>query len=99
MCTCAAQTAFGRTQPMTDILIRGAGLLGTSLGLALSQTGAAVHLEDLDPKAVRTAQAMGAGSAQPCPDPEVVFIAVPPDQIAAEVDAALRRFPRATVSD
>ncbi len=84
---------------MTEILIRGAGLLGTSLGLALSQTGAVVHLEDLDPKTVRTAEAMGAGSGQPCADPHTVFIAVPPDQIAAEVDAALRRFPRATVSD
>ena len=43
---------------MTDILIRGAGLLGTSLGLALSQTGARTHLEDLDPSVVATAVAM-----------------------------------------
>jgi prephenate dehydrogenase len=84
---------------MTEVLIRGAGLLGTSLGLALSQTGARVHLEDLDAEAVRTAAAMGAGSAQPCPNPDIVFVAVPPDQIAAEVAAALGRFPAATVSD
>ena len=49
---------------MTDILIRGAGLLGTSLGLALSQTGARTHLEDLDPSVVATAVAMGAGSVK-----------------------------------
>ena len=36
---------------------------------------------------MRTAEAMGAGSGQPCADPHTVFIAVPPDQIAAEVDA------------
>ena len=84
---------------MTEILIRGAGLLGTSLGLGLTETGANVHLEDLDPEAVRTAVAMGAGTDAPCESPDVVFIAVPPGTIADEVDAALRRFPDATVSD
>lgn len=84
---------------MTDILIRGAGLLGTSLGLALSQTSARTFLEDVDAGAVRTAVGMGAGSGQPCDAPEVVFVAVPPDQIAVEIAAALERFPHATVSD
>lgn len=84
---------------MTDIVIRGAGLLGTSLGLALSQTGARTFLEDRDPDAVRTAVGMGAGSDAACREPHVVFIAVPPDQITAEVAAALARFPEATVSD
>ncbi len=84
---------------MTDVLIRGAGLLGTSLGLALSQTGARTYLEDLDAQAVRTAVAMGAGSAQTCPAPDVVFIAVPPEQIADEVAEALMAYPEATVSD
>ncbi len=81
------------------ILIRGAGLLGTSLGLGLSQAGAQVFLEDVNPDAVATAEGMGAGSAAPCPDPDVVFISVPPEVLAAEVSAALRRFPAATVSD
>ena len=84
---------------MTDILIRGAGLLGTSLGLAVSQTGARTFLEDRDPRAVATAVAMGAGSSAECSAPNLVFIAVPPDQIAREVEAALARFPTATVSD
>lgn len=84
---------------MTQILVRGAGLLGTSLGLALSQTGAQVHLEDLEPQAVDTAVSMGAGSAQPCDDPQIVFVAVPPEAIADEVAAALERFPNATVTD
>lgn len=81
------------------VLVRGAGLLGTSLGLALTEVGAEVFLEDLDPAAVRMAEGMGAGSSQACSDPDVVFVAVPPLLIAAEVRAALARFPRATVSD
>jgi prephenate dehydrogenase len=84
---------------MTEFLIRGAGLLGTSLGLGLAQTGARVHLEDMHPAAVQTAVAMGAGTAQECTDPEVVFIAVPPDQIAAESFDALERFGSATITD
>lgn len=84
---------------MTEVLIRGAGLLGTSLGLGLAQTGVRVHLEDSDPGAVATAVAMGAGTASQCRDPEVVFIAVPPDQIAAESFDALKRFGSATVTD
>lgn len=99
MCTCAGLRACAKTPPMTDILIRGAGLLGTSLGLALSQTGARTFLEDRDPGAVATAVGMGAGTDADCPAPEVVFVAVPPDQIAREVAAALTRFPQATVSD
>jgi prephenate dehydrogenase len=81
------------------ILIRGAGLLGTSLGLALTQTGAHVFLEDLDIEAVRVAERMGAGSSQSVEDPDVVFVSVPPAAIAGEVLAALKRFPEATVSD
>lgn len=84
---------------MTDVLIRGVGLLGTSLGLALTQTGARTFLEDVDPQAVKTAVAMGAGLDEECPAPDVVFVAVPPDQIAEQVAAALRRFPTATVTD
>ena len=78
---------------------QGAGLLGNLLGLALSQTGARTFLEDRDPGAVATAVGMGAGTDADCPAPEVVFVAVPPDQIAREVAAALTRFPQATVSD
>lgn len=81
------------------VLIRGAGLLGTSLGLALTELGEQVFLEDLDQSAVATAAAMGAGSEQPCDDPDIVFVAVPPQALAAEVSAALGRFPRATITD
>lgn len=81
------------------VLIRGAGLLGTSLGLALTQTGARVHLEDVDATTVATAEAMGAGTALPCAEPDLVVVAVPPEVLAEEVAGALDRFPRATVTD
>jgi prephenate dehydrogenase len=81
------------------VLIRGAGLLGTSLGLALNQIGAEVFLEDLDPTVVGVAVSMGAGRAEPVDDPDVVFVAVPPQAIAAVVADALKRYPQATVSD
>lgn len=73
--------------------------MGTSLGLALTETGIRTFLEDRDPDAVATAVNMGAGSAGGCGGPQVVFICVPPDQIAREVATALERFPQATVSD
>ena len=79
-------------------LVRGVGLLGTSLGLALTEIGVEVFLEDVDARAVATATGMGAGSGQPCEDPDLVFVAVPPQALAHEVAAALRRFPNATVN-
>ena len=81
------------------VLVRGVGLLGTSLGLALTEIGVEVFLEDVDARAVATATGMGAGSGQPCEDPDLVFVAVPPQALAHEVAAALRRFPNATVTD
>lgn len=42
---------------------------------------------------------MGAGSDEPCLTPDVVFVAVLPDQTADEVAAALKAYPEATVSD
>lgn len=84
---------------MTTALIHGTGLLGTSVGLALRQIGVVTHLEDIEPASARTAAAMGAGITDPCDDPDVVVIAVPPHVLAAEADAALRRFPAATVTD
>ena len=53
---------------MTDllpepVLIVGAGLLGTSLGLALRRHGIDVLLSDPNPEHVRTATGLGAGRA------------------------------------
>lgn len=61
------------------VLVVGAGLLGTSLGLALRRAGVAVHLADRDPDTVAAAVARGAGSpASPTATVDLAVVAVPP---------------------
>ena len=74
------------------VLVVGAGLLGTSIGMALSHAGVRVLLEDVSPENVRTATALGAGTPAP-PDatPALVVVAVPPDHLAGRIADALRR--------
>ena len=78
----------------------GAGLLGTSAGLALTRAGCAVTLEDTSPTAGRLAADMGAGTLSAAhPDTEVVIVAAPPDVAADVIVAQLRALPEATVTD
>lgn len=79
----------------------GTGLIGTSLGLALTREGYAVTLEDSSPTAVALARDLGAGRLPEAggPDPDLVVVATPPDVTAACVAAALDRWPRARVTD
>src|SRR5699024_5086530 len=80
--------------------IVGTGLLGTSLGLALTRAGCTVTLADASPTAVRLASDMGAGTvAQPHADTGLVVVAAPPDVVADLIVAQLRALPRATVTD
>ena len=81
------------------VLIVGAGLLGTSIGLALRAQGVDVHLVDVSPENVRTASGLGAGVPRPDgPPPQLVVVAVPPDHLADAVVAALETTD-ATVTD
>ena len=78
----------------------GAGLLGTSAGLALTRAGCAVTLEDTSPTAGRLAADMGAGTLSAAhPDTELVIVAAPPDVAADVIVAQLRALPEATVTD
>jgi prephenate dehydrogenase len=83
------------------VLVVGAGLLGTSVGLALRRQGVEVWLHDTDPRNVTIASGVGAGVAAPA-DPtrpaQLVVVAVPPDDLATEIAAALRNGP-AVVTD
>lgn len=79
--------------------IIGAGLLGTSLGLALARRGHAVTLDDASPTVRRLAADMGAGRADDPEAPDVVVVATPPDVAGETIVGALRRWPRATVTD
>nr|AGS49988.1 arogenate dehydrogenase [uncultured bacterium esnapd26] len=65
------------------VLIVGAGLIGTSIGLALTASGVSVLLDDRDPGALRTAIARGAGVPFTEGDrAELAVVAVPPDEVA-----------------
>jgi prephenate dehydrogenase len=62
-------------------LVVGTGLLGTSIGLALTKAGWAVHLKDKEQRAEQLAADLGAGrSGAPTQEPTVVVLAVPPSE-------------------
>ena len=68
----------------------GAGLLGTSIGLAARAAGIPVWLSDANPEHLRTAISLGAGTHAPADGvPQIVVVAVPPLHIAEVVLTAL----------
>lgn len=83
------------------VRIIGTGLIGGSLGLALTTAGVDVQVEDVSPGTTALAVEMGVGSvAGPdSPDPALVLVAAPPDVTAAIVARALREWPDALVAD
>lgn len=84
----------------TRARILGTGLIGTSLGIALTRAGWAVTLSDPSPTALALARDLGAGSVDDDgADPDVVVVASPPDVAGAVVADALGRWPGAVVTD
>lgn len=82
------------------VRIVGTGLLGTSIGLALTQRGVDVSLADSSPGSVALAVDYGAGRrAAPGDSPELVIVAVPPDVTASVVAGELAAHPDALVTD
>ena len=82
--------------------IVGTGLIGTSLGLALSRAGWSVTLEDQSVTTTALARDLGAGSLDhdaSGADPDLVVVATPPDVTASVVASALERWPAAVVTD
>jgi prephenate dehydrogenase len=68
----------------------GAGLLGTSIGLACRRAGLEVILTDPSSENLRTASGLGAGRPRVDGDrPQLVVVAVPPDHLGAEIARAL----------
>ncbi len=84
---------------MTTVHIIGAGLIGTSLGLALRDVGYAVSLEDANPKHLAGAVAMGAGTADAPSQPDIVVVAVPPAAIPTVIRDAKSRYLHSTFTD
>ncbi|MBI1376179.1 MAG: prephenate dehydrogenase [Frankiales bacterium] len=82
------------------MLVVGSGLIGASVALGLRRQGVEVWVDDADPEAVAVAVGRGAGRAgRPSDAPDVVVVAVPPAAAAAVIDAILRMYVDATVSD
>lgn len=83
-----------------QVRVVGTGLLGASIGLALTGQGLDVALVDASPAQRRLAIDYGAGRAETdADDPDLIIVAVPPDVVADVVSAELKRFPRAVVTD
>ncbi|MEV3873665.1 prephenate dehydrogenase [Streptomyces sp. NPDC049906] len=77
---------------MRTALVIGTGLIGTSIALALTGRGVAVHLVDHDPQQARTAAALGAGTDEPPTAPvDLAVVAVPPAHVAATLADLLER--------
>ena len=82
------------------VRIVGAGLLGASIGHALTALGVDVALTDTSPSQLRLAIDYGAGRAVRDDDrPSLIVVAVPPDVTADVIEAELRAFPDAVVTD
>ncbi|MBZ4486789.1 prephenate dehydrogenase [Microbacterium sp. cx-55] len=91
-----------RVAPRTAGLVRvvGAGLLGASIGHALTALGVDVALADTSPAQLQLAIDYGAGRAASAADlPALVVVAVPPDVTADVVERELAAFPGAVVTD
>lgn len=71
------------------VLVVGAGMLGTSIGLACRRAGLEVLLSDVDDDHVRVASGLGAGSPYAGGPVQLAVVAVPPDSLAEEIATAL----------
>jgi prephenate dehydrogenase len=73
-------------------MVVGAGLIGTSIALALTEKGARIHLSDIDRAAVEVAVRRGAGEADEPPGKvDLVIVAVPPSKTGAVIAEMQRR--------
>ena len=83
-----------------SVRIVGAGLLGTSIGLALTKLGLDVSISDQSPAVQSLAIDYGAGrAAADQDDPELIIVCVPPDITASVVARELNDFENAIVTD
>ncbi|MDR1768863.1 MAG: prephenate dehydrogenase/arogenate dehydrogenase family protein, partial [Propionibacteriaceae bacterium] len=86
---------------LSPAVVVGTGLVGASVGCALTRAGVEVFLRDAVAAHAQVAASRGAGSlAEPvAAEVRLVVAAVPPHALPAVVDAALDEFPNATVTD
>ena len=88
------------TRTSGTVRVVGSGLLGASVGHALTALGVDVVLSDTSPSQLRLAIDYGAGRAERADDqPSLIVVAVPPDVVADVVERELAAFPTAVVTD
>ena len=89
----------GGSGPRT-VLVVGAGLIGASIGMAMSSQGADVRLEDADAATAQRAADLGAGSTAPLGEPaDVAVLAVPPAAVAPALRLLQERGAARTYTD
>lgn len=95
----AVSGASADPQPLR-VLVVGAGLLGTSVGLALRVAGWPVWVSDVDAHAEALAADLGAGErGWPAAAPDLVLVAVPPVATSAVILDVCRKYPESTLTD
>lgn len=83
-----------------QVRVVGAGLLGSSIGLALTSRGVDVILAGSSPTTLKLARDLGAGRlTEPGDDPKLVVVCAPPDVTADVIAAELTAYPNAVVTD
>ena len=83
-----------------SVRIVGAGLIGTSIGLALKKIGVDVSIDDVSPANQRLAIDYGAGRKPAATDePALIVVCVPPDVTVRAVLTELHAYPNAVVTD
>jgi prephenate dehydrogenase len=88
------------TRTSGTVRVVGSGLLGASIGHALTARGVDVVLVDASPSQLRLAIDYGAGRAERLDDaPSLIVVAVPPDVTADVVQRELGAYPDAVVTD
>jgi len=82
-------------------VIIGTGLIGASIGCALTESGYRVHLRDRTTSHARVAASLGAGTTDTprADEVQLVIAAVPPTALADVVVESLKTYPQATVTD
>ena len=91
---------MSQARVLGPVKIVGSGLIGTSIGLALSALGVRVLLADSSPQVLKLAVDFGAGEKfQSGTEPKLVIVCVPPDVAASVIAAELSNHPEAVVTD
>ena len=82
---------------LTQVRIVGAGLIGTSIALALNSRGVAVELVDNDPTAAALANDLAKGRS--LSSPELVVLAIPTESIPLTIEREFALNPNSTFMD